>query len=150
MFLPGWDEIMRLKEQLMASRFFGTPNRYLVLPLHSMIAKEEQRKIFIRPARGIRKVTGLRRDGSFDFFWKLSTWQRPDMKSAPCNEFDERRRRSFWPPISPRRLSPSRTSLASSTAAASRRRATTPTPVSRPSSPPGYQRCASLHNYPAT
>lgn len=56
MFLPGWDEIIRLKEQLAASPVLGRSNQYLVLPLHSMIAKEEQRRIFVRPPRGIRKV----------------------------------------------------------------------------------------------
>ena len=54
-FLPGWDEIARLKERLEANPAFGG-GRYLVLPLHSMVPPQDQRRAFVRPPRGVRKV----------------------------------------------------------------------------------------------
>ena len=54
-FLPGWDEIARLKEKLESNPAFGG-GRYLVLPLHSMVPPADQRKAFSRPPRGVRKV----------------------------------------------------------------------------------------------
>jgi ATP-dependent RNA helicase DHX36 len=45
-FLPGWDEIASLKERLESSASpFSAPG-YAVLPLHSQIAPEEQRRVF--------------------------------------------------------------------------------------------------------
>jgi ATP-dependent RNA helicase DHX36 len=55
-FLPGWDEITRLRDALTQSRTFGNPGKYLVLPLHSMISQSEQRKVFERPPKNIRKI----------------------------------------------------------------------------------------------
>ena len=55
-FLPGWDEIIRLKEKLEASHTFGNRHSYLILPLHSMVAPAEQKKVFIRPDVSVRKI----------------------------------------------------------------------------------------------
>lgn len=55
-FLPGWDEIMRLKDALDQSRYFGNSQKYIVLPLHSMVSPVEQRKVFQRPPRHVRKI----------------------------------------------------------------------------------------------
>ncbi|KAL6766709.1 hypothetical protein ACKKBG_A37050 [Auxenochlorella protothecoides x Auxenochlorella symbiontica] len=56
-FLPGWDEISRLKELLERDQAFRrTHNGYLILPLHSMVAPAEQRRVFQRPPRGVRKL----------------------------------------------------------------------------------------------
>ena len=55
-FLPGWDEIIRLKEKLEASSIFGNQYSYLILPLHSMVAPAEQTKVFIRPDVSVRKI----------------------------------------------------------------------------------------------
>jgi hypothetical protein len=54
-FLPGWDEIIRLKEALGGHPVLGRGS-YQVLPLHSMVAQAEQRKIFNVPPPGVRKV----------------------------------------------------------------------------------------------
>jgi len=54
-FLPGWDEIMRLRDILEASSTFGS-SKYLVLPLHSMISPGEQKKVFLRPPQHVRKI----------------------------------------------------------------------------------------------
>jgi HrpA-like RNA helicase len=55
-FLPGWDEIIRLKEKLEASHTFGNRHSYSILPLHSMVAPAEQKKVFIRPDLSVRKI----------------------------------------------------------------------------------------------
>ncbi|KAL0028223.1 hypothetical protein WJX79_002624 [Trebouxia sp. C0005] len=54
-FLPGWDEIIRLKEQLEGLACFRS-QRYQLLPLHSMVPTQDQRKVFIRPPPGVRKL----------------------------------------------------------------------------------------------
>ena len=46
----GWDEIIRLKDQLEAPSSGFKRARYLVLPLHSMVPPADQRKVFVRPA----------------------------------------------------------------------------------------------------
>ncbi|CAD5315786.1 unnamed protein product [Arabidopsis thaliana] len=55
-FLPGMSEINMLLNRLAASyRFRGASGDWL-LPLHSSIASTEQKKVFLRPPKGIRKV----------------------------------------------------------------------------------------------
>ena len=54
-FLPGWDEIARLKDRLDASPSFGG-GRYTVLPLHSLVPPADQRRVFARPPPGVRKI----------------------------------------------------------------------------------------------
>jgi len=49
-FLPGWDEILRLRESLGAIRGID------VLCLHSMISAQEQRRVFQPPRHNMRKV----------------------------------------------------------------------------------------------
>ena len=55
-FLPGWDEISRLKDLLEASPPFSDSSRFRVLPLHSMVPSSEQRKVFQRPGAGVMKI----------------------------------------------------------------------------------------------
>ncbi|KAL2634461.1 hypothetical protein R1flu_005940 [Riccia fluitans] len=55
-FLPGWEDIMRCRECLQASPVFGNHSQFLLLPLHSMVPAQEQRKVFQRPPLGIRKI----------------------------------------------------------------------------------------------
>ncbi|XP_075216012.1 ATP-dependent RNA helicase DHX30-like isoform X2 [Lycorma delicatula] len=52
-FLPGWAEIRRLRDELKNSRAI---NELLILPLHSRLSYDDQRKIFNRPPNGIRKI----------------------------------------------------------------------------------------------
>lgn len=52
-FLPGWDEITRVKWQL---EQILDPNDSLILTLHSKLSDETQRRIFSHPPRGIRKI----------------------------------------------------------------------------------------------
>ncbi|CAG9118846.1 unnamed protein product [Plutella xylostella] len=55
-FLPGWNLIFALMKQLLASRVFGDQSQYLVLPLHSQIPRDEQKRVFVTPPPGIIKV----------------------------------------------------------------------------------------------
>uniref|UniRef100_A0A1I7UYS9 RNA helicase n=1 Tax=Caenorhabditis tropicalis TaxID=1561998 RepID=A0A1I7UYS9_9PELO len=45
-FLPGWAEIMSLCNKLLESSEFGQAEKYEVLPLHSQLTSQEQRKVF--------------------------------------------------------------------------------------------------------
>ncbi|XP_026331341.1 dosage compensation regulator, partial [Hyposmocoma kahamanoa] len=55
-FLPGWNLIFALMKHLMMNRNFGDPNKYVILPLHSQIPREDQKKVFVTPPPGICKV----------------------------------------------------------------------------------------------
>eukprot|EP00439_Symbiodinium_sp_Y106_P023923 s2755_g2.t3 len=55
-FLPGWDDIDRLRKQLRCNGIFSDPNRYWILPLHSQIRLEQQREVFLKPPPGVRKI----------------------------------------------------------------------------------------------
>lgn len=55
-FLPGWEDITRLRECLQASPLFGDTSRFLLLPLHSLVPSSEQRKVFQSPPSGICKI----------------------------------------------------------------------------------------------
>ena len=55
-FLPGWDEIQRLLDEITTTSELTERFKLSVLPLHSMVAADEQRKVFTRPPPGVRKV----------------------------------------------------------------------------------------------
>ncbi|KZV48665.1 hypothetical protein F511_10351 [Dorcoceras hygrometricum] len=55
-FLPGVAEINMLLEKLSASHQFGGNLSEWLLPLHSSIAPEDQKKVFQKPPGNIRKV----------------------------------------------------------------------------------------------
>lgn len=55
-FLPGWEDITRLRERLQASPLFGDAYRFLLLPLHSLVPSNEQRKVFQSPPSGVCKI----------------------------------------------------------------------------------------------
>ncbi|XP_061380109.1 dosage compensation regulator isoform X2 [Danaus plexippus] len=55
-FLPGWNLIFALMKHLMKNSVFGDPQKCLILPLHSQIPREEQRKVFVAPPPGVMKV----------------------------------------------------------------------------------------------
>jgi hypothetical protein len=55
--MQGIKEITTLHEMLLnSSTFRSSPARDWVLPIHSTIPPEEQRLVFTRPPRGVRKV----------------------------------------------------------------------------------------------
>eukprot|EP00911_Craspedida_sp_UC1_P000583 UC1_evm4s445 len=47
-FLPGYDEIMRLQQILASHHYFGRESNAWILPLHSMCSAREQRLVFQR------------------------------------------------------------------------------------------------------
>eukprot|EP00928_Gymnodinium_smaydae_P086237 TRINITY_DN7015_c0_g3_i3.p1 TRINITY_DN7015_c0_g3~~TRINITY_DN7015_c0_g3_i3.p1 ORF type:complete len:1283 (+),score=277.09 TRINITY_DN7015_c0_g3_i3:94-3849(+) len=55
-FLPGWDEIERLKRRCRDHAVLGDRSRFWILPLHSQIRLEQQREVFQKPPRGVRKL----------------------------------------------------------------------------------------------
>ncbi|XP_076436287.1 ATP-dependent RNA helicase A-like isoform X2 [Babylonia areolata] len=54
-FLPGWNLIFMLHRHLQMSPEFGN-SKYRVLPLHSQIPREEQRKVFEPVPEGVTKI----------------------------------------------------------------------------------------------
>lgn len=55
-FLPGWDDINKTRERLLANPFFKDSFKFLILSLHSMVPSVEQKKVFKRPPQGCRKI----------------------------------------------------------------------------------------------
>ena len=56
-FLPGIKEIVALQEALLMTREYAAePARSWVLPVHSSVPPEEQRRAFLRAPPGVRKV----------------------------------------------------------------------------------------------
>ncbi|XP_040841278.1 ATP-dependent RNA helicase A isoform X2 [Ochotona curzoniae] len=54
-FLPGWNLIYTMQKHLEMNPHFGS-HRYQILPLHSQIPREEQRKVFDPVPSGVTKV----------------------------------------------------------------------------------------------
>ncbi|XP_056911803.1 ATP-dependent RNA helicase A isoform X2 [Takifugu flavidus] len=54
-FLPGWNLIYSMQRHLETNPHFGS-NRYRILPLHSQIPREEQRRVFESVPDNITKV----------------------------------------------------------------------------------------------
>lgn len=54
-FLPGWNLIFALLKHLQNTREFGGSN-YLLLPCHSQVPREEQRRVFAPVPNGVRKI----------------------------------------------------------------------------------------------
>lgn len=54
-FLPGWNLIFALMKHLQNGRIFGT-SQYRILPCHSQIPREDQRKVFEPVPNGVTKI----------------------------------------------------------------------------------------------
>ncbi|KAL3905902.1 MAG: hypothetical protein SGILL_009491, partial [Bacillariaceae sp.] len=55
-FLPGIGEIRSLSDRLSAHRRFGDTSKFSIIPLHSKLSSADQRKAFIAPKQGVRKI----------------------------------------------------------------------------------------------
>lgn len=53
-FLPGWDDITALRDELMLRPLWGDPTRALLLPLHSGVPTGEQRKVCVAATTLVR------------------------------------------------------------------------------------------------
>lgn len=90
-FLPGIAEIRRLNDLILSSAEFD--NRWLVYPLHSTIASEDQQRAFLVPPEGMRKIvlaTNIAETGVTipDITCVIDTGKHREMR------FDERRQLS--------------------------------------------------------
>lgn len=54
-FLPGWNLIFALMKYLQNNPRFGN-SEYTILPLHSQLPREDQRKVFDRVPPGVTKI----------------------------------------------------------------------------------------------
>ncbi|XP_077396874.1 ATP-dependent DNA/RNA helicase DHX36 isoform X2 [Festucalex cinctus] len=54
-FLPGWDNISSLNDLLMAQQMFRS-DRFVIIPLHSLMPTVNQTLVFKRPPAGVRKI----------------------------------------------------------------------------------------------
>ncbi|KAL1117476.1 hypothetical protein AAG570_004801 [Ranatra chinensis] len=54
-FLPGWNIIFALMKHLQQHPIFGGPN-YSILPLHSQLPREDQRRVFEPVREGVMKI----------------------------------------------------------------------------------------------
>eukprot|EP00063_Salmo_salar_P044172 XP_014019007.1 PREDICTED: ATP-dependent RNA helicase DHX36 [Salmo salar] len=54
-FLPGWDNISGLNDLLMAQQMFKS-DRFVIIPLHSLMPTVTQTSVFKRPPPGVRKI----------------------------------------------------------------------------------------------
>jgi hypothetical protein len=55
-FLPGWDDISRLKSLLLSNEFFQNSSKFHIHALHSGISKQAQREVFFPVPIGIFKI----------------------------------------------------------------------------------------------
>uniref|UniRef100_A0A8C4E6C3 RNA helicase n=1 Tax=Dicentrarchus labrax TaxID=13489 RepID=A0A8C4E6C3_DICLA len=54
-FLPGWDNISNLNDLLTAQQMFRS-DRFVIIPLHSLMPTVNQTQVFKRPPPGVRKI----------------------------------------------------------------------------------------------
>ncbi|XP_062860390.1 ATP-dependent DNA/RNA helicase DHX36 [Trichomycterus rosablanca] len=54
-FLPGWDNISTLNELLTADHMFKS-DKFVIIPLHSLMPTVNQTQVFKRPPSGVRKI----------------------------------------------------------------------------------------------
>ncbi|XP_051779882.1 ATP-dependent DNA/RNA helicase DHX36 isoform X1 [Erpetoichthys calabaricus] len=54
-FLPGWDNISGLHELLMAQTMFKS-EKFVIIPLHSLMPTVNQTQVFKKPPPGVRKI----------------------------------------------------------------------------------------------
>jgi hypothetical protein len=55
-FFPGWGEITEFSMLLESTPPFRDRSKYIILPLHSGIPSKDQKKVFQRPPKGVRKI----------------------------------------------------------------------------------------------
>ena len=110
-FLPGWDDINRTRERLLASPFFKNSSMFMLISLHSMVPSMEQKKVFRHPPHGCRKIvlstniaetaitiddivyvidTGRMKEKSYDAYNNVSTLQSSWISKASAKQREGR------------------------------------------------------------
>lgn len=110
-FFPGWDDINKTRDRLLANPFFNDPSKFVVISLHSMVPAAEQKKVFKRPASGCRKIvlatniaessitiddvvyvidTGRMKEKSYDPYNNVSTLQSSWVSKANARQREGR------------------------------------------------------------
>ncbi|KAK7385921.1 hypothetical protein VNO78_31892 [Psophocarpus tetragonolobus] len=110
-FLPGWDDINRTRETLLATSFFKNSSKFMLISLHSMVPSMEQKKVFRRPPHGCRKIvlstniaetaitiddivyvidTGRMKEKSYDPYNNVSTLQSSWISKASAKQREGR------------------------------------------------------------
>ncbi|KAJ7965034.1 DExH-box ATP-dependent RNA helicase [Quillaja saponaria] len=110
-FLPGWDDINKTRDKLLASPFFKDTSKFIILSLHSMVPSMEQKKVFKHPPPGYRKIilstniaetaitiddvvyvidTGRMKEKSYDPYNNVSTLQSSWISKASAKQREGR------------------------------------------------------------
>ena len=55
-FLPGWFEIKNMCQMLSGNPKMSDSNKFWILPLHSTLPVQQQKKVFRVPPKGVRKI----------------------------------------------------------------------------------------------
>lgn len=55
-FLPGLGEIKALTERLEGNRLLGDKQRFDIIPMHSTLSSQDQRRAFVMAKLGVRKI----------------------------------------------------------------------------------------------
>ncbi|KAK2151127.1 hypothetical protein LSH36_375g06007 [Paralvinella palmiformis] len=55
-FLPGYDEIVSLRDSIQEDKRFADSNRYILYTLHSQMQSQDQKKVFRNAPAGVRKI----------------------------------------------------------------------------------------------
>ena len=110
-FLPGWDDINKTRDRLLANPLFKDASNFLILALHSMVPSIDQKKVFHRTPPGCRKIvlstniaetaitiddvvyvidTGRLKEKSYDPYSNVSTLQSSWVSKASAKQREGR------------------------------------------------------------
>jgi ATP-dependent RNA helicase DHX36 len=106
-FLPGWDDISRLRSLLLSDQIFGDLSRFRVLPLYSGLSKQAQQEVFLPVPHRVIKIilstniaetsvtidnvtvvvdTGRAKEKSYDPHLKLSSLKEGWISQSSANQ----------------------------------------------------------------
>jgi ATP-dependent RNA helicase DHX36 len=106
-FFSGWADISEFSMLLESTPPFNNGSQFVVYPLHSGIPSKDQRQVFVKPPRGVRKIvlatniaetsltiedvafvidTGRAKEKSYDPHLKTSTLQESWISQASAKQ----------------------------------------------------------------
>ncbi|KAH7533694.1 hypothetical protein FEM48_Zijuj04G0158700 [Ziziphus jujuba var. spinosa] len=110
-FLPGWDDIHKIRERLLMNPLFNNTSKFVIISLHSKVPSAEQKKAFKQPPHGCRKIvlstniaetavtiddvvyvidTGRMKEKSYDPYNNVSTLQSSWVSKASAKQREGR------------------------------------------------------------